>query len=159
MWTRPALLAGRPRWSSCLVLVTTGAFVTAAGPHAGATDRPIERFGDFYDAAWVHVRAAVPFATVFLILAVVLWRPAARQRSPSGCRVAGVVLTLCQLGVGEYQYRNGLPWEVIAVHVAIAAHAGDHGRDGRLAGGLSTGIAESADPPNGGRSRTAQAGN
>jgi hypothetical protein len=22
--------------------------------------------------------------------------------------------------VGEYQYRNGLPWEVIAVHVAIA---------------------------------------
>ena len=32
----------------CLALVTTGAFVTAAGPHAGATDRPIERFGDFY---------------------------------------------------------------------------------------------------------------
>jgi len=23
--------------------------------------------------------------------------------------------------VGEYQYRNGLPWGVIAVHVAIAA--------------------------------------
>ena len=35
--------------------------------------------------------------------------------------LAGVVLTLCQLGVGEYQYRNGLPWGVIAVHVAIAA--------------------------------------
>ena len=35
--------------------------------------------------------------------------------------MAGVVLTLCQLAVGEYQYRNGLPWGVIAVHVAIAA--------------------------------------
>src|SRR5438445_171271 len=34
--------------------------------------------------------------------------------------LAGIVLTICQLGVGEYQYRNGLPWEVIAVHVAIA---------------------------------------
>jgi len=38
-----------------------------------------------------------------------------------GLTVAGVVLTLCQLGVGEYQYRNGLPWQAIAVHVAIAA--------------------------------------
>ena len=31
-----------------------------------------------------------------------------------------MVLTLCQLGVGEYQYRHGLPWQVIAVHVGIA---------------------------------------
>jgi heme a synthase len=31
------------------------------------------------------------------------------------------VLTLVQFGVGEYQYRNGLPWQVIAVHVALAA--------------------------------------
>ena len=34
---------------------------------------------------------------------------------------AGVVLTVCQAAVGEYQYRHGLPWQVIAVHVAIAA--------------------------------------
>ena len=118
VWTRPALL-GAAAVVLCLALVTTGAFVTAAGPHAGATDRPIERFGDFYDATWVHVRAAVSFATVFLILAVALWRTA-RGSLAQRLSVAGVVLTLCQLSVGEYQYRNGLPWEVIAVHVAIA---------------------------------------
>jgi len=103
----------------CLVLVTTGAFVTAAGPHAGATDRPIERLGNFYDAVYVHVRAAFTFTAVFLTLAVMLWR---RERGSLAQRLslAGIVLTVCQLGVGEYQYRNGLPWEVIAVHVAIA---------------------------------------
>ena len=62
--------------AACLVLVTTGAFVTAAGPHAGSTDKPIERLGDFHDAAWVHVRAAVIFSTLFLIVAVWLWRKA-----------------------------------------------------------------------------------
>ncbi len=118
-WDRKTLLAAASV-VVCLVLVTTGAFVTAAGPHAGATDRPIERLGNFYDAVWVHVRAAVTFTAVFLALAVWLWRS---QRGSLAQRLslAGIVLTACQLGVGEYQYRNGLPWEVIAVHVAIAA--------------------------------------
>jgi heme a synthase len=116
--SRTALLAGLAV-AGCLVLVTTGAFVTAAGPHAGATDRPIERLGNFYDATWVHVRAAVSFSVVFLAVAVILWRRA-RGSFAQRLSLAGVVLTLCQLGVGEYQYRNGLPWEVIAVHVAIA---------------------------------------
>jgi len=118
VWTRQAMLAALAV-AVCLVLVTTGAFVTAAGPHAGATDRPVERLGNFYDAVWVHVRAAFTFTAVFLTLAVWLWR---RERGSLAQRLslAGIVLTICQLGVGEYQYRNGLPWEVIAVHVAIA---------------------------------------
>jgi cytochrome c oxidase assembly protein subunit 15 len=118
VWNRQSLLAFGAV-AVCLVLVTTGAFVTAAGPHAGATDRPIERLGNFYDAVWVHVRAAFTFTAVFLTLAVWLWR---RERGSLAQRLslAGIVLTVCQLGVGEYQYRNGLPWEVIAVHVAIA---------------------------------------
>jgi len=118
VWTRLAQLAALSV-AACLVLVTTGAFVTAAGPHAGATDRPIERIGNFYDATYIHVRAAVTFATLFLIVAVMLWR---RMRGTLVQRLslAGIVLTLCQLGVGEYQYRNGLPWQVIAVHVGIA---------------------------------------
>src|SRR5947209_5971845 len=60
VWSRPAILSAAAV-VACLVLVTTGAFVTAAGPHAGATDRPIERLGNFYDAVWVHVRAAFTF--------------------------------------------------------------------------------------------------
>ncbi|HEY0388856.1 MAG TPA: COX15/CtaA family protein [Gaiellales bacterium] len=118
VWTRPAQLAAASV-AACLALVTTGAFVTAAGPHAGATDRPIERIGSFYDATWVHVRAAVTFATLFLVLAVVLYRRA-RGSLAQRLSVAAVALTLCQLAVGEYQYRNGLPWGVIAVHVGIA---------------------------------------
>jgi heme a synthase len=106
--------------AAALVLITTGAFVTASGPHPGSTDKLINRLWNLGDAAWLHVRAAVTFATLFLILAVWLWR---RDRGSLAQKlsVAGVVLTLCQLGVGEYQYRNGLPWQAIAVHVAIAA--------------------------------------
>ena len=118
VWTRPAQLAA-VSVVACLVLVTTGAFVTAAGPHAGATDRPIERLGNFYDATYIHVRAAVTFATLFLILSILLWRRS-RGTLVQQLSLAGIVLTLCQLGVGEYQYRHGLPWQVIAVHVAIA---------------------------------------
>jgi heme a synthase len=118
VWTRLAVL-GAVAVVLCVALVTTGAFVTAAGPHAGATDRPIERLGNFYDATWVHVRAAASFSIVFLALTVLLWRRA-RGSLAQKLSLAVIVLTLCQLAVGEYQYRNGLPWGVIAVHVAIA---------------------------------------
>jgi len=121
-------VAHRPRqaalaWLSVaavLGLVTTGAVVTAAGPHPGSTDKPIDRLWNLEHAAWLHVRVAVTFAVLFLVVAGWLWR---RDRGTLAQRlsVAGVVLTLCQLGVGEYQYRNGLPWQAIAVHVAIAA--------------------------------------
>jgi heme a synthase len=103
-----------------LALIVSGAFVTAAGPHPGSTTTPIERLGNFYDAAWVHVRVATAFTLLFVALAVWLYR---RFRGTPGQRlsVAGLVLLGCQAAVGEYQYRNGLPWEVIAVHVALAA--------------------------------------
>jgi len=103
-----------------LALIVSGAFVTAAGPHPGSTTTPIERLGNFYDAAWVHVRVATAFTLLFVALAVWLHR---RFRGTLGQRlsVAGLVLLGCQAAVGEYQYRNGLPWELIAVHVALAA--------------------------------------
>jgi cytochrome c oxidase assembly protein subunit 15 len=103
-----------------LALITSGAFVTAAGPHPGSTNTPIERLGNFYDAAWLHVRVATAFTVAFLGVAVWLWR---RYRGTLAQRlsVAGLVLLGCQAAVGEYQYRNGLPWEAIAIHVALAA--------------------------------------
>lgn len=115
--------AGLAAWTSVsavVLLVTTGAAVTAAGPHPGSTAHPIERLGNFYWATWVHVRAATVFTVLFVGLTVWLWR---RARDTAARRLAtiAVVLTVCQAAVGEYQYRNGLPWQVIAVHVAIAA--------------------------------------
>jgi cytochrome c oxidase assembly protein subunit 15 len=110
-------------WASVaayLALITSGAFVTAAGPHPGSTSTPIQRLGNFYDSVYWHVRVATTFTVLFLAVAVWLWR---RFRGTGAQRLAavGVVLLACQAGVGEYQYRNGLPWYVIAVHVAIAA--------------------------------------
>jgi len=128
---RPTRVAAAPAgrrlgllaWASVvayLALITSGAFVTAAGPHPGSTSTPIERLGNFYDSAYVHVRVATTFSVLFVAVAVWLWR---RFRGTGAQRLAavGVVLLACQAGVGEYQYRNGLPWAVIAVHVALAA--------------------------------------
>ena len=128
---RPTRVAAAPAgrrlgllaWASVvayLALITSGAFVTAAGPHPGSTSTPIERLGNFYDSAYVHVRVATTFTVLFVAVAVWLWR---RFRGTGAQRLAavGVVLLACQAGVGEYQYRNGLPWAVIAVHVALAA--------------------------------------
>jgi cytochrome c oxidase assembly protein subunit 15 len=103
-----------------LGLIVSGAFVTAAGPHPGSTTTPIERLGNFYDSAWVHVRVATAFTVLFVALAVWLFR----DRRGSGAQrlsLVGIVLLGCQAVAGEYQYRNGLPWQVIAVHVALAA--------------------------------------
>jgi heme a synthase len=106
--------------TACVVLVTSGAFVTAAGPHPGSTATPIKRLGNFYWATWMHVRVATAFALLLLALTVWLWRNA---RGTLALRLAGVtcVIAAAQAGVGEYQYRNGLPWQVIAVHVSLAA--------------------------------------
>jgi heme a synthase len=103
-----------------LALIVSGAFVTASGPHPGSTTTPIERIGNFYDAAWVHVRVATTFTVLLVALAVWLWR-GYRGSSAQRLSLVSVVLLGCQAAVGEYQYRNGLPWDVIAVHVALAA--------------------------------------
>jgi heme a synthase len=105
---------------SCLVLVTTGAFSTAAGPHPGSTTTVIKRIGNFYDTVYIHVRAGATYGIVLAILAVWLWL---KDHGSVAFKLAlaTVGLTLVQFGVGEYQYRNGLPWKVIAVHVSLAA--------------------------------------
>ena len=103
-----------------LALVTSGTFVTAAGPHPGSTSTPIQRIGNFYDATWVHVRVATTFAVLLVAVAIWLWRGPA-PRIARLLSAAALVLMAAQAGVGEYQYRNGLPWQVIAVHVALAA--------------------------------------
>jgi heme a synthase len=103
-----------------LALIVSGAFVTAAGPHPGSTSTPIERLGNFYDSVWLHVRVATTFTVLFLGLAAWLW-VRARGSGAQRLSLVGLVLLGCQAAAGEYQYRNGLPWEVIAVHVALAA--------------------------------------
>jgi heme a synthase len=106
--------------AACLVLVVSGAFTTAAGPHPGDSSE-VERLGTLEDMLWVHVRVTAVFGCAFLLLLGYLF--ARRDRWPrllrAGLAVLGLVLA--QMAVGELQYRLELPWGIVAVHVALAA--------------------------------------
>jgi heme a synthase len=105
---------------ACLVLVVSGAFTTASGPHPGDSSE-VERLGTLQDMLWVHVRVTALFGCALLLLLGYLF--ARRDRWPRVFRAALVVLAivLAQMAVGELQYRLELPWGIVAVHVALAA--------------------------------------
>ena len=118
-----------PRWLravalvlvvACGILVVTGTLSTAAGPHPGDSAE-IDRFWNLLDAVWWHVRATAAFGVSFLIL--VAWLVRERRRVPGLWQAAAglLALLLMQMGVGEIQYRNELPWWLVLVHVCLAA--------------------------------------
>lgn len=103
----------------CLLLViVAGVATTAAGPHSGAsgTGEAVPRMGGGELAIALHARGAYVFAA--LVLAIVVWR----VRTRAGVRDIGLLalLVLVQIALGEYQYRNGLPWQVVLAHVTNA---------------------------------------
>ena len=79
-WAAAALAA------ACLVLVVTGTFSTAAGPHSGDAD-VVERLWHLDDAVYLHVRTTAVFGALFLfVLGLLAARGALRPRcstSPS----------------------------------------------------------------------------
>jgi cytochrome c oxidase assembly protein subunit 15 len=101
-----------------LIVVVTGAFVTAAGPHSGGDD--IDRLGNLEDAVYVHVRATAVFGIAFLLLAG--WLLVKRRMLGLELRLAAAVLALVlgQVAVGEIQWRSELPWWLVLVHVGLA---------------------------------------
>jgi cytochrome c oxidase assembly protein subunit 15 len=116
-WWRLLATAGVP---VCLVLVVTGAVVTASGPHPGGDD--VRRLGiQIVDAVWVHVRATAAFGIGLLVVG--WWIVRNRRSVPGVARLAVVLLgaLLVQMTVGEIQYRNALPWGLVLVHVFLAA--------------------------------------
>jgi cytochrome c oxidase assembly protein subunit 15 len=116
-WLR---LAGLVLVGACAVLVVTGAFSTAAGPHPGDS-ADIDRFWNFLDAVWLHVRATAAFGISFLLLLVWLVRNRARAGILGPAAAALLALLLLQMAVGELQYRNELPWWLVLIHVGLAA--------------------------------------
>lgn len=100
-------------------LVVTGTLATAAGPHPGST--AVRRIGSFTPSIAVHVRATAAFGIVFAVLAVWAWRERARHSwLVRGCLGLAGLLAL-QMAVGEIQYRSGLPWWLVLIHVTAAA--------------------------------------
>lgn len=98
-------------------LVVTGAFATAAGPHPGSLTE-IRRIYTVEGTVWVHVRATAIFGiTLALVLAIL----AVRARRLVLAAVPLLVLLGVQMAVGEVQYRRGLPWWLVLIHVTLAA--------------------------------------
>jgi cytochrome c oxidase assembly protein subunit 15 len=109
--------AGLP---ACIALIATGGVVTASGPHPGSS-ADVHRLAYWSDSIYVHVRVAAAFGIGVLVVGWLLWR--IRAAYPGLVRIwAGLLVVLVAQGiVGEVQYRNGLPWGIVLVHVALAA--------------------------------------
>lgn len=118
------LLAAGVMLTSLLAVIVAGVLTTASGPHSGATGtgQHVDRFGVFDVAITFHARGAYVFLAFVLVLTWLRTRnhPAARGTAlrDLGLLIALVVL---QIALGEIQYRNGLPWQVVLPHVANAA--------------------------------------
>jgi heme A synthase len=80
----------------------------------------VRRWGDLVALATVHVRAAFAFTALAVVLAAWIWREGGVDRVTARLAVVAVPLIALQIGIGEYQYRNGLPWEVVVGHVSVA---------------------------------------
>lgn len=106
--------------ASALALVISGAFATAAGPHAGDSSK-IERLGTPVAAVAGHAAVTAVFGSTFLF--VLGYLAARRRRSPRlfAAAVGVLGLVLVQVSIGETQYHAGLPWWLVLVHVAVAA--------------------------------------
>jgi cytochrome c oxidase assembly protein subunit 15 len=115
-WAR---LLGLVVGAAAVVLIVTGTFSTAAGPHPG-DEANIDRFWNLLDAVEIHVRATAVFGLSFLVLLVLLVRTRARVGRLLWLAVALLLLLLAQMAVGEIQWRNQLPWGVVLVHVCLA---------------------------------------
>ena len=108
--------------TTCFVLIVSGSFATAAGPHSGggAADE-IDRFARLEPVVYVHGALVGIFLCAFLFS--VGYLAARRERSPRLFKLALAVLALllAQMGLGELQWRTHLPWGLVLVHVFLAA--------------------------------------
>lgn len=106
---------------AAMTLIATGTLVTAAGPHPGDQGKDIPRLGNVLDAAHVHAVATAVFGACFTVCVLVLaWRR--REARPELALAAGLLVLLgAEIGVGQYQWHNGLPWPVVLVHVGLAS--------------------------------------
>jgi heme a synthase len=105
---------------ACGVLLVSGTFATAAGPHSGG-GKHIDRFATLRPVLDGHAATVAVFLGTFLFS--IGYLASRRERSPRLFALAAgvLVLLLVQMGIGELQWRTHLPWGVVLVHVVLAA--------------------------------------
>ena len=105
--------------AACFVLVVSGTFATAAGPHSGG-GKHIDRFASLQPTVYAHAATVAIFCAAFVFSLGYL--AARRERSPRLFVLAVAVgaLLLVQMGIGELQWRTHLPWGVVLLHVVLA---------------------------------------
>ena len=120
----PAWLRHGVTWvglPTCMILVVTGAVVTASGPHPGSSE-DVKRLGvEIVDTMYVHVRAATAFGIGVLVLGALLYRLVSSYPGLVRIWIGLLVVLVAQAILGEVQYRNALPWGLVLVHVMLAA--------------------------------------
>ena len=107
---------------ACFVLIVSGSFATAAGPHSGGgkADK-IDRLGRLDPFVYAHGAVVGVFLITFLFSLGYL---AARRQHAQRLFLLGAavfVVLLAQMGLGELQWRTHLPWGLVLVHVFLAA--------------------------------------
>lgn len=113
-----ARVAGLVLGLLCAV-IASGVVVTAAGPHSGDADVH-HRFWDLRLAAMIHVRLVIAFVVVGVLAWVWLRRSRIADSTLQRLALVFAPLLATQIALGEYQYRNGLLWQVIIFHVTVA---------------------------------------
>jgi len=105
---------------ACFVLLVSGTFATAAGPHSGG-GKHVDRLATFRPVLVGHAATVAVFCAAFVFSLGYL--AARRERTPRLFVLAAVVAVLLavQMGIGELQYRTHLPWGLVLVHVLAAA--------------------------------------
>ncbi|WP_343956228.1 COX15/CtaA family protein [Yaniella flava] len=100
-----------------VIIVITGVFTTAAGPHSGDAD--VVRDG--FDATVLsHLHAWPGYITGIMCLVLLVWAKASNLQ-PYRSLLGLVVLLMIQIAVGVYQARSGLPPIAVGVHMVLAA--------------------------------------
>ena len=108
--------------SACFVLIVSGSFATAAGPHSGGGKADdIDRLWRLEPVVYVHGAIVGVFLLAFLFSVGYLAARRERAHRLFALAVGVLVVLLAQMGLGELQWRTHLPWGLVLVHVFLAA--------------------------------------
>lgn len=101
-------------------VIISGVLVTASGPHPGDPEVKI-RFWNLADAVALHARVVLAFVICSVFFLLWLGKNGIGDRAVRPLSLVFAPMLIVQILVGEYQYRNQLPWEIILIHVTIVA--------------------------------------